>query len=53
MILKTSQSSIQKNRKDLDNTNHYPTVADLLRDNNETENEEKTVHYRRDLDSLG
>tara|TARA_B100000945_G_C20261154_1_gene539355 strand:- start:431 stop:592 length:162 start_codon:yes stop_codon:yes gene_type:complete len=53
MILKTSQFSIQENRKDLDNTNHYPKVADLMRDKNETENEEKTVHHRRDLDSLG
>ena len=42
-----------KNQKDLDNSNDYPTIADLLREQKVTSGDANTVHYRRDLDSLG
>ena len=54
MIFKKSPFSIQdKNSKDLDNAKDYPTIADLMREQNFPQNEEITVHHRRDLDSLG
>ena len=54
MILKTSQFTIQdKNSKDLDNAKDYPTLSDLMRDQNVPLNKANTVHRRRDLDSLG
>ena len=54
MILKTSQFSIQdKNSKDLDNAKDYPTLSDLMREQNVNSNNVNTVHRRRDLDSLG
>tara|TARA_B100001109_G_C18570457_1_gene338492 strand:+ start:371 stop:535 length:165 start_codon:yes stop_codon:yes gene_type:complete len=54
MILKKSPFSIQdKNSKDLDNAKDYPTIADLMREQNVPPNGKITVHYRRDLDSLG
>ncbi len=53
MILKNSQFSIQdKNSRDLDNAKDYPTLADLMREQNVFSNKTKTVHLRRDLDSL-
>ena len=53
MKLKKSPFSIQdKTVKDLDNAKDYPTFADLMREQN-ISTEENTVHYRRDLDSLG
>ena len=44
-----------KNRtsNSLDNANDYPTIADLMREQKVTNDESSTVHYRRDLDSLG
>ena len=54
MYLKKSQFTIQDKRaKDLDNTNDYPTIADLMREQKNSNNNSSTVHYRRDLDSLG
>jgi hypothetical protein len=43
----------KKNSKDLDNSKDYPTIADLMREQNVSHDYANTVHYRRDLDSLG
>ncbi len=54
MNLKRSPSSIQdKNLINLENAKEYPTIADLMREQKVASNEANTVHYRRDLDSLG
>ena len=54
MILKNSPFAIQdKNTRDLDNSKDYPTVADLMREQKVPQDYANTVHYRRDLDSLG
>ena len=54
MNSKISQLTIQdKNAKDPDNSIDYPTIADLMRKQNVSNNHSKTVHHRRDLDSLG
>ena len=54
MNLKKSPFAIQdKNARDLDNTKNYPTIADLMREQKVSQDEGNTVHYRRDLDSLG
>ena len=54
MNLKRSPFAIQdKNTRDLDNPKDYPTIADLMREQNVPNNEAATVHHRRDLDSLG
>ena len=54
MNLKKSQFSIQdKNQRDLDNSIDYPTLADLMREQNVSSDDSNSVHYRRDLDSLG
>ena len=54
MNLKRSPFSIQdKNARDLDNAKDYPTIADLMREQKIPQDEVNTVHYRRDLDSLG
>ena len=54
MNLKRSPFAIQdKNIKDLDYAKEYPTLADLMREQNVSKNELHTVHHRRDLDSLG
>ena len=54
MNLKKSPFSIQdKNAKDFDNPTDYPTLADLMREQNVSSDVANTVHYRRDLDSLG
>ena len=58
-----------KNSRDLDNvndyptiadlmreqkvSNDYPTIADLMREQKVSNDYAKTVHHRRDLDSLG
>ena len=31
----------------------YPTLADLIKEQNLSNDRDKTVHHRRDLDSLG
>ena len=54
MNLKRSPFAIQdKNKRDLDNVKNYPTIADLMREKKVLQNEVNSVHYRRDLDSLG
>ena len=54
MNLKRSPFAIQdKNARDLDNAKDYPTIADLIRDQNVSSDKSNTVHHRRDLDSLG
>ena len=54
MILKNSPLSIQdKNAKDIDKERDYPTLADLIREQNVSNEDSNPVHYRRDLDSLG
>ena len=54
MNLKKSPFSIQdKTAKDLDDSTDYPTLADLMREQNISTDEANTVHRRRDLDSLG
>ena len=54
MNLKRSPFAIQdKNERDLDNAQDYPTIADLMRKQKVANDNADTVHYRRDLDSLG
>ena len=54
MNLKRSPFAIpDKNTRDLDNAKNYPTIADLMREQKVTNQDANTVHYRRDLDSLG
>ena len=54
MNLKNSTLAIQdKNSKDLDNAKDFPTIADLMREQKTQQDDVNTVHYRRDLDSLG
>ena len=54
MNLKRSPFAIQdKNAKDLDNAKNYPTIADLMSEQKVPQDDGNTVHYRRDLDSLG
>ena len=54
MNFKKSPFTIQnKNPKDLDNVEEYPTIADLMREQKISNNDSNTVHHRRDLDSLG
>ena len=54
MNLKKSPFSIQdKTASDLDNATDFPTLADLMREQNISTDEANTVHHRRDLDSLG
>ena len=54
MIFKTSKLSIQdKNSKDLENEKDYPTLSDLMREQNVPLGNVITVHRRRDLDSIG
>ena len=54
MNLKRSPFAIQdKNQRDLDNAKNSPTLAELIREQNVSSDESNTVHYRRDLDSLG
>ena len=54
MNLKRSPFAIQdKNTRDLDNEKDFPTIADLMREQKVPQDDANTVHYRRDLDSLG
>ena len=54
MNFKKSPFAIQdKNARDLDNAKDYPTIADLMREQKVPQDVGNTVHYRRDLDSLG
>jgi len=54
MNFKRSPFAIQdKNARDLDNAKDFPTIADLMREQKVQQDDRKTVHHRRDLDSLG
>ena len=54
MNLKSSPFAIDdKDAKDLNDANDYPTIADLMRDQKVSNDYDNTVHHRRDLDSLG
>ena len=54
MNFKKSPFAIQvKNTIDLDYVKDYPTIEDLMRDQDVPHGEMNTVHHRRDLDSLG
>ncbi len=54
MNFKKSQFAIQdKNAKDVENKKVYPTIADLMKEQKISNNDANSVHYRRDLDSLG
>ncbi len=54
MNLKRSPFAIQdKKTRDLDNAKDYSPIADLMKKKKVSNEEMITVHYRRDLDSLG
>ena len=54
MNLNSSPFAIQdKNSKDIDNIEDYPTLADLIKEQNISSDDANMVHHRRDLDSLG
>ena len=54
MIFVKLQSEMQdENQNELDNSKDYPTLADLMKAQNRSNDESNTVHHRRDLDSLG
>ena len=54
MNLKRSPSQIQdKNTRDFENVRDFPTIEDLMREQKVLDDVGDTVHYRRDLDSLG
>ena len=42
-----------KKTRNFDNAEDYPTLADLIKEQNFSEDNVNTVHHRRDLDSLG
>ena len=53
MNFKRSPFAIQdKNVRDPDNAKDYPTIADLMREQEASSGEANTVHHRRDLDAL-
>ena len=53
MNFKRSLFTIQnKNTKNLDEAKDFPTIDDLMREQNVSNDNTDTVHYRRDLDSL-
>ena len=54
MNLKRSPFAIQdKNARDLDHAIDTPTIADLMKEQKVPQYVGDTVHYRRDVDSLG
>ena len=54
MNLKKSPLSIKhKTKIHFDNSTDYPTLADLMKEQDISTDEANTVHHRRDLDSLG
>ena len=53
MNFKRSQFALQdKNAKDINNATEYPTLADLIKEQNLQSDNANMVHYRRDLDAL-
>ena len=54
MHLKKTPFTIQDKKEiDLDNVKDYPTIADLMEEQEIFHYDGDTVHHRRDLDSLG
>ena len=55
MYFKISSSSMQnKSIRDLEiSSKEYPTLDDLMREQNTADKKANTVHRRRDLDCLG
>lgn len=54
MNIKRSPIAIEDNKgRDFDVEKDFPTLADLMREQKVSISESKTVHQRRDLDSLG
>jgi len=55
MNSKISSSSIQnKSIRDFESSSkEYPTLDDLMREQNTVDNKANAVHHRRDLDCLG
>tara|TARA_Y100001968_G_C18991478_1_gene541610 strand:- start:152 stop:337 length:186 start_codon:yes stop_codon:yes gene_type:complete len=54
MNLKRTPFSISdKKHRDIDYAKNYPTISDLMREQNVTNKDSVSVHHRRDLDSLG
>ena len=55
MNFKITSSSIQnKSLRDPESSSkEYPTLDDLMREQNNVDNKANTVHRRRDLDCLG
>jgi len=55
MYFKIASSSIQnKSLRDFKcSSKDYPTLDDLIREQNTVDTKANTVHHRRDLDSLG
>ena len=54
MNLKRSPFSDQdKTSRVLEKVKDYPTIADLMREQNSSSDKKTSVHHRRDLDSLG
>ena len=54
MNLKKQESSLHEiDLIDYENAKDYPTLADLIKEQNISSDDACTVHYRRDLDSLG
>ncbi len=49
---KTPFAIPNKNHRDLDSAKDYPTLADLMREQNFSTDKGNTVHRRRDLDAL-
>ena len=42
-----------KNARDVDSAKDSSTIADLIREQDASNDNKNTVHHRRDLDSLG
>ena len=54
MNFKKTPFAIQdKKTRDLDDSENYPTLADLMKEQNTSICKPVSVHQRRDLDSLG
>ena len=54
MNLNSSLFAIQnENKRDFDYAKDFPTISDLIREQQVHHDDEITVHHRRDLDSLG
>ena len=52
-LKKSPFSLLDNNTSELDKSKDYPTIADLTRQQEVSYDKNRTVHHRRDLDSLG